>query len=108
MARYDNSKKQAMTGMRVFSTQGETVRRAGAKGRSGQEVMFDSKIIEVDGVFVGAAIITGLATSLRFYATHESVRSLHNAILPDLAALRHHVTATFRRMGRGRACLPRA
>ncbi|AXY21593.1 hypothetical protein CD178_00789 [Komagataeibacter saccharivorans] len=68
-------------------------------GISGQEMMFDSKIIEVDGVFVGAAIITGIATSLRFYATHESVRSLHNAILPDLAALRHRVTATFRRIG---------
>mgnify|MGYP003362468861 CR=1 FL=1 len=64
--------------------------------------MFDSKIIEVDGVFVGAAIVTGIATSLRFYATHESVRSLHNILMPDLAALRAHVTATFRHMAPGR------
>ncbi|GCE81097.1 hypothetical protein [Komagataeibacter oboediens] len=65
----------------------------------GQETMFESKIIEVDGVFVGAAIITGIASSLRFYATHDSVRSMHNAILPDLVALKQRVTATFRRMG---------
>ncbi|RFD19939.1 hypothetical protein DY926_08880 [Komagataeibacter melaceti] len=61
--------------------------------------MFDSKIIEVDGVFVGAAIITGIATSLRFYAAHDSVRSLHNVILPDLAVLRAHVTRAFRLKG---------
>lgn len=82
--------------------------QAGTTGASGQETMFDSKIIEVDGVFVGAAIITGIATSLRFYATHESVRSLHNVLMPDLAALRAHVTATFRRMGQGRRGLRRA
>ena len=73
--------------------------QASQTGGPGQETMFDSKIIEVDGVFVGAAIITGIATSLRFYATHENVRSLHNMLMPDLGALREHVTATFRRMG---------
>ncbi|GBQ16588.1 hypothetical protein AA16663_2461 [Komagataeibacter rhaeticus DSM 16663] len=59
-------------------------------------------------MFVGAAIITGIATSLRFYATHESVRSLHNTLMPDLAALRACVTATFRRMGQGRRGLRQA
>ena len=65
--------------------------------------MFESKIIEVDGVFVGAAIITGIASSLRFYAAHDSVRSLHNTILPDLVALKQRVTTTFRRMRRHKA-----
>lgn len=33
----------------------------------------------------------------RFYATHDSVRSLHNETLPDLVVLTRRVTQQFRR-----------
>ncbi|MFT9400594.1 hypothetical protein [Acetobacter sp.] len=61
--------------------------------------MLDSKIIEIDGVFLGTAILTGSTAGLRFYAAHESVRSLHNAVEPDLAGLSRQVAQHYRRNG---------
>ncbi|MCP9319544.1 hypothetical protein KBX73_07115 [Acetobacter persici] len=55
-----------------------------------------SKIIEIDGVFLGAAIQMSGEAGQRFYAAHESVRALHNAIKPDVAMLARQVAQTFR------------
>ena len=55
-----------------------------------------SKIIEIDGVFLGTAIQMSGEAGQRFYAAHESVRALHNAIKPDVAMLARQVAQTFR------------
>jgi len=57
--------------------------------------MHSSTIIEFDGIFLGTAIRVPGIDAPRFYATHDSVRALHNASLPDIAALRRRVTAHF-------------
>jgi len=57
--------------------------------------MHSSTIIEFDGIFLGTAIRVPGIDAPRFYATHDSVRALHNSILPDLASLRRRVTAHF-------------
>lgn len=59
--------------------------------------MLASKIIEIDGVFLGTAIVSGNSTGLRFYAAHESVRVLHNVVEPDLVGLSLQVAHQFRR-----------
>lgn len=59
-------------------------------------IMLKSTIIEVDGIFVGAAILVDGFAARRFYAAHDKVRSLHNATLPDLAVLMRTVTRQFR------------
>ncbi len=51
--------------------------------------MIKSEIVEVDGVFVGAAILQSGSTGHRFFATHDRVRPLHGATMPSLAAIRH-------------------
>ncbi|EHH68755.1 hypothetical protein [Gluconobacter morbifer] len=53
--------------------------------------MLGSTVIEINGVFLGVAILVSASGVRRFYAAHESVRALHNEILPDLAVLRHQV-----------------
>ncbi|MBS0999582.1 hypothetical protein JK169_00895 [Acetobacter persici] len=58
--------------------------------------MRTSKIIEIDGVFLGTAIQMSGEAGQRFYAAHESVRALHNAIKPDVAMLARQVAQTFR------------
>lgn len=59
--------------------------------------MLDSKIIEIDGIFLGTAIqVKGLG-GRRFYAAHESVRALHNAVKPDLAVMAQLVASQFRK-----------
>ncbi|WP_049762973.1 hypothetical protein [Gluconacetobacter diazotrophicus] len=60
--------------------------------------MLNSTIIEIDGIFLGTAILVAGSRLLRFYAVHDSVRALHNQVLPDLAALRHAVGLHFRRV----------
>ncbi|WP_323991606.1 hypothetical protein [Nguyenibacter sp. L1] len=57
--------------------------------------MLNSTIIEIDGIFLGAAILLDGPGARRFYAAHDSVRSLHNEILPDLTALTHLVARQF-------------
>ncbi|ATJ89770.1 hypothetical protein GC248_10580 [Acetobacter senegalensis] len=60
-------------------------------------MMLDSKIIEIDGIFLGTAIqVKGLG-GRRFYAAHESVRALHNAVKPDLAVMAQLVASQFRK-----------
>lgn len=58
--------------------------------------MRSSKIIEIDGVFLGTAIQISGEQGQRFYAAHESVRALHNTIRPDMAMLARQVAQTFR------------
>ncbi|GEC62420.1 hypothetical protein [Novacetimonas hansenii] len=62
--------------------------------------MLGSQIIEIDGIYVGTAILVDRNQTHRFYATHDNVRSLHNMIVPDMTALKHRVAQTFRRMAR--------
>ncbi|AFW01060.1 hypothetical protein Gbth_025_050 [Gluconobacter thailandicus F149-1 = NBRC 100600] len=57
--------------------------------------MLNSKVIHVNGVFLGTAIMNSSMSTLRFYATHESVRALHNACMPDLLALYCQVRRLF-------------
>lgn len=59
--------------------------------------MLKSDIVEVDGVFVGAAILQTNHVDRAFFATHERVRALHGRILPDLATVRDQATRCFRR-----------
>lgn len=59
--------------------------------------MLESKIIEIDGVFLGTAIQVQGVGGRRFYAAHESVRALHNAVEPDFAVLARHVAQQFHR-----------
>ncbi|MFT8808291.1 hypothetical protein [Gluconobacter sp.] len=59
--------------------------------------MLSSKVIHVDGVFLGAAIMSESLNTLRFYATHESVRTLHNACMTDFGALYAQVRSLFNR-----------
>lgn len=61
--------------------------------------MLSSTIIEIDGVFLGAAILLGQQGARRFYATHASVRILHDVVLPDLGSLRRKVISQFRSQG---------
>ena len=69
--------------------------RAGTGVCRGFKSMLSSKVIHVDGVFLGAAILQEGLNTLRFYAAHESVRALHNACLPNLAALHTQVRRLF-------------
>ncbi|MBY4640870.1 hypothetical protein K6L44_12950 [Gluconacetobacter entanii] len=62
--------------------------------------MLESTIIEIDGIFVGTAIVLTNVVGRRFYATHDSVRALHNVVLPDLSSLRRRVTSLFRAAAR--------
>ena len=58
--------------------------------------MFESDVVEIDGVFVGAAILQPNRVDRTFFATDERVRSLHGAVLPSLAAIRHQAARHFR------------
>ncbi|PHY92947.1 hypothetical protein CSR02_14175 [Acetobacter pomorum] len=41
--------------------------------------MLESQIIEVNGTFLGTIILEADRSTRRFYAAHESVKSLHNS-----------------------------
>ncbi|GBQ77450.1 hypothetical protein AA14337_0825 [Acetobacter malorum DSM 14337] len=47
-------------------------------------------------MFLGTAIQLSGEQGQRFYAAHESVRALHNAIKPDVAMLARQVAQAFR------------
>nr|WP_294914507.1 hypothetical protein [uncultured Neokomagataea sp.] len=49
--------------------------------------MLSSKVIHVDGVFLGTAIMADAGAVFRFYATHDTVRELHGISMPDLSLL---------------------
>ena len=59
--------------------------------------MRESSIIEIDGTFLGAAILEADYTKSRFYAAHESVRPLHQHIFDNIDELRRMATVGFRR-----------
>lgn len=67
--------------------------------------MLSSKVIHVDGVFLGTAIVCGGLGALRFYATHDSVRALHNVCMSDFGALYAQVRNLFNR-NRTLTCTP--
>ena len=58
--------------------------------------MFESRIIEINGTFVGAIILEEDRRTRRFYAAHESVQSLHNKRYPDGQDLRTSVIRKFK------------
>lgn len=58
--------------------------------------MIKSEVVEVDGVFVGAAILLADRTSHRFFAAHDRVRPLHGTTTSSLAAIRQQATRHFR------------
>ena len=58
--------------------------------------MVESEVVEIDGVFVGAAILQPNRVDLAFFATHDRLRPMHGTILPSLAALRHQAARHFR------------
>jgi hypothetical protein len=57
--------------------------------------MFKSDVVEVDGVFVGAAILQPNRIDRAFFATDDRVRPMHGKILPSLAAVRWHAARQF-------------
>ena len=58
--------------------------------------MVESDVVEIDGVFVGAAILQPNLTDRAFFATHERLRPLHGAVLPSLSEIRHQAARHFR------------
>ncbi|TLU74275.1 hypothetical protein [Lichenicoccus roseus] len=62
--------------------------------------MLESSVVEVDGVFVGAAILHARTMRCSFFATHERVRALHGCTMPDLDAVRRRAAEQFRAAGR--------
>ena len=60
------------------------------------DAMVESDVVEIDGVFVGAAILQPNRSDRAFHATHERLRPLHGAVLPSLAEIRHQAARHFR------------
>lgn len=58
--------------------------------------MFESRIIEINGTFVGAIILEEDRRTRRFYAAHDSVKSLHNKRYSDGQDLRTSVIRKFK------------
>jgi hypothetical protein len=65
-------------------------------------VMLKSDIVEVDGVFVGAAILQPNGSDRAFYAAHGHVQSLHGQVMRSLAEVRAQAAEHFRRVERSR------
>ncbi|GEN64192.1 hypothetical protein [Acetobacter oeni] len=59
--------------------------------------MFASQTLDIDGVFLGTLIVDRGQKGHRFYAAHDSVRSLHNRVLAEADELRRQAVAQFRR-----------
>lgn len=62
--------------------------------------MYESHAVESDGVFLGAIILDVNRTSHRFYATHDSVRALHNQTLNERRELVRRAVTQFQRSAR--------
>ncbi|GBQ63151.1 hypothetical protein AA103196_0502 [Ameyamaea chiangmaiensis NBRC 103196] len=60
-------------------------------------VMHASTIVEFNGILLGAALTQCGGPARRFFAMHESVRTLHDRVAPDLGALHRQVMAQFLR-----------
>ncbi|GBQ25014.1 hypothetical protein AA12717_1952 [Gluconacetobacter sacchari DSM 12717] len=59
--------------------------------------MFESRIVEIEGTFLGALIVEADRKTRRFYAAHDSVRPLHNRVLAEADELTRQVVGQFRR-----------
>ncbi|MFT8776779.1 MAG: hypothetical protein ABF893_08995 [Gluconacetobacter liquefaciens] len=59
--------------------------------------MFESRIVEIEGTFLGALIVEADRKTRRFYAAHDSVRPLHNCVLAEPDELTRQVVWQFRR-----------
>ena len=59
--------------------------------------MLESRIVEVDGTFVGTLIVEADRVTQRFYATHDSVRAFHNRTLQGGDDLTRQVARLYRR-----------
>ena len=68
--------------------------------------MLESRIIEIDGTFVGTVIVETDRVTRRFYATHDSVRAFHNRTLRGSDDLTHQVARLYRRSHVARAAAP--
>lgn len=58
--------------------------------------MYESQIVEIEGTFLGALIMEGDRRTRRFYAAHDSVRTLHNRVLAEPDELTRQVARQFR------------
>ncbi|MBV1836811.1 hypothetical protein [Acetobacter estunensis] len=59
--------------------------------------MLASRIIEIDGVFLGTMIKERSSTQFRFHAIHESVRALHARIIAEPTDLIRQAAVLLRR-----------
>ncbi|NHO32163.1 hypothetical protein [Acetobacter fallax] len=59
--------------------------------------MFASHAIDIDGIFLGAVIVDRDSRKHRFYAAHDSVRSLHNRVVAEADELRRQAVSQFRK-----------
>jgi hypothetical protein len=58
--------------------------------------MIRSEVVEVDGVFLGTAILHAGCSGLTFVALHEDVRALNGQVWPTLEAVRRQVAGKYR------------
>ncbi|MCE2563218.1 hypothetical protein [Komagataeibacter sp. FNDCF1] len=68
--------------------------------------MLESRIIEIDGTFVGTVIMETDRVTQRFYATHDSVRAFHNRTLRGPDDLARQVARLYRRSHVARTATP--
>ncbi|GAO00100.1 MULTISPECIES: hypothetical protein [Komagataeibacter] len=59
--------------------------------------MLESRIIEIDGTFLGTVILEADRQTRRFYATHDSVRAFHNRTLHGSDDVTRQVARLYRR-----------
>lgn len=67
--------------------------------------MLESQIIEVNGTFLGTVILEADRSTRRFYAAHESVKSLHNSRFTQTDNPMLSVACVFRRVGQRRGSM---
>lgn len=58
--------------------------------------MLESRIVEIDGTFLGTLILGDDRVTRRFYAAHEAVRSCHNRVSRAQEELRREIERVFR------------
>jgi hypothetical protein len=63
--------------------------------------MLESNVVEIDGTFLGTVILEDDRKTRRFYATHDSVRVLHNRTLTGLDTLKRQIAQQFRQARAG-------
>ena len=58
--------------------------------------MRESTVIEIDGVFVGSAILQANREDRVFFAVHRSVGAMHRRVLPSLAEVHAQARQCYR------------